>query len=198
MPAPLLYLVRHAEVIIRGDREPPEWPLSPQGLEDAHDLARAPLWSSVALVASSPEKKTRATARPIAEAAGLEVRVEPDLREVDRGATPLVSADEYHALVAAHFAAPDESVSGWEPAGRASARVVACIERIASESDGPACIVSHGLVLSHYLAHLRGLDSPSVEEWRAIALPAVAVVDLESREVRSPFASLMEFMGRAE
>lgn len=198
MPAPLLYLVRHAEVIIRGDREPPKWPLSPQGQKDAHDLAHAPVWSSVALVASSPEEKTKATAQPIAEAAGLDVRVEPDLREVNRGTTPLVSADEYHALVAAHFAAPDQSVSGWEPAGEARARVVACIERLVSESDGPACIVSHGLVLSHYLAHLRGLPSPSVEEWRAIPLPGVAVVDLESRGLLAPFASLLEFMGRSE
>lgn len=198
MPAPLLYLVRHAEVIIRGDREPPEWPLSPRGEEDAHDLARAPVWSTVALVASSCEEKTKATAQPIAEAAGVEIRVEPDLREVDRGATPLVSADEYHALVAAHFASPDQSVSGWEPAGQARARVAACIDRVASESDGPACIVSHGLLLSHYLAHVRELDSPSVEEWRAIGMPAVAVVDLESRELLAPFASLMEFMGRSD
>lgn len=192
----LLYLVRHAEVILRGDVPPPEWQLSPQGEADARDLARAREWRSVALVATSPEAKTRATAAPIAAAIGVEAQIEHDLREVERPGSELVSAEEYGALVAAHLASPEQSVAGWERGADARARSSACIERLTSENDGTVCVVSHGLVLSHYLAHLRGLETPPVEEWQAIPLPGIAVVDIDERRLERPFMSLMEFMGR--
>jgi broad specificity phosphatase PhoE len=192
----LLYLVRHAEVILRGDVHPSDWALSPQGEADARDLARSPAWRSVTLVASSPEKKTRQTAEPIAAAARVDLRIEDDLREVERGMSGLVSAEEYPALVAAHFASSGDNVGGWERGADARTRAVACIESLLAEPDEQLCIVSHGMVLSHYLAHVRGLETPVVEEWRAIPLPAVAVVDPEARELVKPFMSLMEFLGR--
>jgi broad specificity phosphatase PhoE len=193
----LLYLVRHAEVLLRGDVPTAEWQLSPAGEQQARDLSRSPAWSELALVASSPEAKAVATAGPLAEATGLELRIEPDLHEVNRGDTPLVTKEEYEAMVAAHFASPDESVGGWETAASARERIAACIERLTAPTQSPACVVSHGLVLSHYLAHLRGLDAPVFEEWRAIPLPAVAVVDVEQGELIEPFVSLLEFMGLA-
>ncbi len=112
----LLYLVRHAEVLLRGDQPMTEWQLSPTGEQQARDLSRSPVWRDLTLIASSPEAKAVATAQPTADAAGLELQIEPDLHEVDRGTTPLVSQSEYHALVAAHFASPEESVSEWETA----------------------------------------------------------------------------------
>jgi broad specificity phosphatase PhoE len=193
----LLYLVRHAEVLLRGDRPMPEWQLSPTGEQQARDLSRSRAWGDLTLIASSPEAKAVATARPTAQAAGLELQIDPDLHEVARGTTPLVSANEYRALVAAHFASPHESVSGWETGDAARARVIRCIDRLVDEADGSLCVVSHGLVLSHYLADLRGLPWPNLAEWRAIPLPGIAVVDLETRELVQPFVSLMEFIGLA-
>ncbi len=193
----LLYLVRHAEVLLRGDQPMTEWQLSPTGEQQARDLSRSPAWRHLTLIASSPEAKAVATAQPTADAAGLELRIEPDLHEVDRGKTPLVSQSEYHALVAAHFASPEESVSGWETADAARARIVACIEGLTAGAEAPVCVVSHGLVLSHYLADLRGLPAPDLDEWRGIPLPGVAIVDLESKELVQPFVSLMEFTGLA-
>jgi broad specificity phosphatase PhoE len=193
----LLYLVRHAEVLLRGDVQMTAWQLSPVGQQQARDLSRSPAWSALTLIASSPEAKAVATAQPIAEAAGLDLRIEPDLHEVDRGVTPLVTREEYDAHVAAHFASPGESVAGWETASDARARTVACIERLAASAEGSLCVVSHGLVFSHYLAHLRGLPAPVLEEWRAIPLPGIAIVDLETGQPVQPFVSLMEFMGLA-
>jgi broad specificity phosphatase PhoE len=193
----LLYLVRHAEVLLRGDQPMTEWQLSPAGQQQARDLSRSPAWRELTLIASSPEAKAVATAQPTADARRLELRIERDLHEVDRGTTPLVSRDEYHALVAAHFAAPEESVSRWETGEAARKRVVACIDGLVEDAKGSLCVVSHGLVLSHYLAELRGLDTPPLEEWQAIPLPGIAAVDLERRELVHPFVSLMEFMGLA-
>jgi broad specificity phosphatase PhoE len=192
-----LYLVRHAEVLLRGDVPMTAWQLSPTGEQQARHLARSPVWRELTLIASSPESKAVATAQPIAEAAALDLRIEPDLHEVDRGVTPLVPRSEYDGLVAAHFASPGESVGGWEPAVEAARRTVECIERLAASAPGALCIVSHGLVLSHFLAHLRDLPAPDVDEWRAIPLPAVAVVDAGSWTEVAPFVSLLEFMGLA-
>jgi broad specificity phosphatase PhoE len=193
----LLYLVRHAEVLLRGDQPMTEWQLSPTGEQQARDLSRAPAWGGLTLIASSPEAKAIATAKPTADAARLELRIEPGLHEVDRGETPLVTRQEYDAHVAAHFASPDESVSGWETAASARARAVECIDRLQADAPGSLCVVSHGLVLSHYLADLRDEPAPSLEEWRAIPLPGIAVVDLDTGEVIQPFVSLMEFIGLA-
>jgi len=88
-------------------------------------------------------------------------------------------------------------VSGWETADAARARVVAFIEDLTAAAEGPVCVVSHGLVLSHYLADLRGLPAPNLEDWSQIPLPGVAIVDLESSELVQPFVSLMEFTGLA-
>lgn len=174
-----------------------EWRLSPTGEQQARDLARSPAWSDLTLIASSPEAKAIATARPIAEVTGLELRIEPMLHEVDRGETPLVTREEYDAHVASHFSSPGESVSGWETADAARSRVVTCIERLTDDATGSLCVVSHGLVLSHYLAHLRGLPAPDFNEWRSIDLPAIAVVDPEQGALVQPFVSLMEFLGLA-
>jgi len=193
-----LYLVRHAEVIPSMDRQAAEWPLSPAGHRSARDLAAAREWRSVELVASSPEEKARDTAQPIAEAAGLSLRTETDLREVERGATPIVSQEEYFALVAAHFAAPDESISGWETGSSARSRIRDCVDRLAAEQSGALCVVSHALVLSHYLAYLRGLSHPNVQEWRAIPHPAVAVVDLAARRPLTGFLPPGQFMSWGE
>jgi broad specificity phosphatase PhoE len=193
----LLYLVRHAEVVLRGDEATRDWQLSPEGERAAHRLGEAPQWKALTLIASSPEVKAVATARPIAAAARLELRTEHALREVSRGATPLVTTSEYDALVAAHFAAPGESVGGWERAADATARIRECIERLVSGSVSPVCVVSHGLVLSHYLADLRGMPAPTFEEWRAIPQPAVAVVDVKARRLVRPFSSITEFRGWA-
>jgi broad specificity phosphatase PhoE len=192
----LLYLVRHAEVIVSLDRPAAEWPLSETGRNSARELAAAREWRSLALVASSPEPKARDTAAPIAAAAGLELRIDPELREVDRGETPVVSQEEYFALVAAHFSAPDEHVAGWETGSAARARVNACIARLAAEADGHVCVVSHALLLSHYLAGLQGLPHPDAKGWRAIPHPSVAVVDLEQSRLLEGFSGVGRFLGR--
>lgn len=187
MSAPLLYLVRHAAVIRRDGDPAQNWTLSEDGERAAHELGRSSDWRFLDLIASSPEPKAVATARPIATVAELELRLEPGLREVDRGTTPLMTTAEYEALVAAHFAAPGESVAGWERANDAKARVCDCIEQLVSEVETSLCVVSHGLVLSHYLAQLRGMPTPVLEEWRAIPLPAIAVVDVKARRLVKPF-----------
>jgi broad specificity phosphatase PhoE len=172
--------VRHAPVELDPMLPATDWRLSEEGRRLAARLAASPAWGDVAFVASSPESKALDTALPIAKAAGVGLRVEHDLREAERPATPVVSADEYRGLVAGYLAAPDQPVHGWEPAREVRDRVRACVDRLYGESDGRLAVVSHGLALTLYC----GLR---FDEWNAIPLPAVA-------EGSAPFMTVEEFL----
>ncbi len=68
-----------------------------------------------------------------------------------------------------------------------------CIRSLRAESSGSVCVVSHGLLLSLYVASLEQ-RRPTIEEWRRIALPAVAVVDPEQGSIISPFLDIDSFL----
>jgi broad specificity phosphatase PhoE len=159
-----LYLIRHVEVELRDGTPPEEWRPTPAGLEAAERLADEPFAQDLTLVASSPEPKAVATARPLAAAARAELRLEDDLREARRPKTPILERDAYVALVARYLAG--EEIAGWEPAAAARARFAGCVERVAAEARGPLAVVTHGLVMSFYLGY-------GVEEWSALRLPDV-------------------------
>jgi broad specificity phosphatase PhoE len=188
----LLYLVRHADVVLEEGTPAREWQLSETGRADAARLASARIWGELSLVATSPEPKARETARPLAGTAGVELRQQADLREVERGCFPIVSRDEYEARVGRYFSSEPED---WEPQEQATARIASCIGGLAAESGGPLGVVSHGLLLSLYVASLEE-RRPAVEEWRRVALPAIAVVDLERGCVVSPFLDVDSFLAR--
>lgn len=171
----ILYLVRHAAVELREEVPAPDWQLSAEGRAAAEQLAQAPVWKQLTLIASSPEPKAWATAKPIAAAAGLDLQEEADLREVSRPFAP-INRTAYVALVQRYLAG--EPIPGWEPRDTARARIESCIARLVDRAIGPRAVVSHGLVLSLYL----GLAH---EEWQRVPLPAVAAVDRERRLVRA-------------
>ena len=172
-----LYLVRHAAVVIDPNRPAPEWPLSEAGRDAASELARSRAWDPDGIVAASPEPKARETAEPIAAAADVEVHVEPDLREVARGALPVLERADYVALVARYLAG--EAIEGWEPAAEARERFAASIERLLTETRGEVVAVTHGLVIALFL----GL---TLEEWAALPLPALLQPETWMRRTSVP------------
>ena len=105
----------------------------------------------------------------------LELRVERDLREAERGAAPVDDRAAFVARVDAWLGG--DPTPGWEERDVASARIVGSIGRLLDETNGDLVVVSHGTVLSLYLAWLRGGERVDLREWEAIPLPAVAVVD---------------------
>jgi ribonuclease H / adenosylcobalamin/alpha-ribazole phosphatase len=85
----VLYLVRHGESagnVNPGARRSEDPPLTDQGLAQASRAATALARLGIDAVYSSPLRRARETAEAIADAAGLEVRVRPELGEVDMGA----------------------------------------------------------------------------------------------------------------
>ena len=177
-----LILVRHAQVDPRADVAPHEWQLSERGRRDAEALARWPGWNGVTVVASSSEPKAVETATPIAAAAGVELPVEDDLREVRRG-SELLSHEAHVARVSAYL--EGASVRGWEPWEQARRRITACIDRLVADAVGDVAVISHGVVLSVFL----GL---SAQEWERIPFPAIAVLQGSGLAIRQPFVGLQD------
>ena len=178
-------LVRHAQVRLDPELPPRLWVLTDEGRAGAERLAKLPVFARVEAVVTSPEPKARATAEPIAKAAGVELRVEQGLREAERGASPVDDRARFVAQVDAWLdGAP---VPAWEPRDVAAARIVACVARLLHEVSGDIVLVSHGTVLSLYLAWLRGEERVALAEWEAIPLPAVAVVDPAAGRIVEPW-----------
>jgi broad specificity phosphatase PhoE len=180
-----LVLVRHAQVRLDPELPPQRWELTADGRADAERLARLDVFDGIAAVVTSPEPKARATAEPIAAATGVELRLDPDLREAERGAAPVDDRAAFVARVDAWLGG--SRVPGWEERDLAAARIVACIERLLPASRGDLALVSHGTVLSLYLSWLRGQERVDLDEWAAISLPAVAVVDPSARTIVVPW-----------
>jgi broad specificity phosphatase PhoE len=109
---------------------------------------------------------------------GLTWRPVATLGEVDRRAYVAPDQATYEAAVAAFFARPEASPYGWETAAAALSRFRTALEGLLARHapEESLAVVSHGLVLSLYEAHLRG-EPPSLERWRALPFCAIAAVE---------------------
>lgn len=160
------YFLTHAEVVVDPAHPIESWGLSADGrarVARAVDVAWDP---GVRRIVSSSEQKATDTAAILADAARVPASVDAALGEIDRSATGYLPLDEFDGVVDRFFAAPDESVRGWERAVDAQARIVRAVRRFTE--DGAVTIVSHGAVGALLLADLRGvpitraLDQPGM------------------------------------
>ncbi len=182
----LLYLIRHSAVAPDPNLPGPQWHLSPEGREAADALAHEPVWKELRGIHTSVEPKTVATAQRIAAPNELPIRIERDLREVEGRAWV---EGGYANLVRDYLAG--EAPVGWEPLAAAKARVRACIEGIVERhADLSVGIVSHGIVLTLYLADVLSLDAnAAIDLWESIRFPDVAIFDPENRRFERAFGS---------
>jgi broad specificity phosphatase PhoE len=180
-------LIRHARTTPHPELPPRLWGLSEEGRRAAEALADLEALARVTLFASSAEPKAVQTAAAIAR--GRSILELDDLGELDRApAGWLPSEAQQHSLIRAIFDNPDTSVQGCEPASQALARFVHAIDdlilRYPRERLG---VVSHGTVLSLYMAHLAGRAHADFKAWRRLRLPDVAIVDPTARSVLRDF-----------
>ena len=153
----LIYL-SHPEVLIDPDVPVPHWPLTDQGRERARSLAAAAVLANVARIVSSKEVKALQTAGILSELLEVPVTARADMGENDRSATGFLPGPEFEQVADAFFAAPDQSVRGWETAQEAQNRIVhAAEEEIARGGAGDLLLVGHGAVGTLLWCHLRGV-----------------------------------------
>jgi broad specificity phosphatase PhoE len=154
-----VYFITHPDVRIDPKTPVPDWSLSERGMARMHAALAQPWVSQLSAVYSSAERKARDAAGVLSERIGWQLRIDPDLGEVDRSATGYLPHHEHEAAADAMFAQPDVSARGWETARHAQARVVKAVLSIvaADRTAGAIAIVSHGAVGALLLCQLSGV-----------------------------------------
>lgn len=148
----------HPQVQIDPTVPVPLWELSAEGLARVEALARTGWLAGTAQVISSGEAKALQTATVLGAALGVAVEVRAAMHENDRSATGFLPPPEFEAMADRFFAEPLASVSGWERAADAQARVVAEVEAVlAREAAGDLLFVGHGAVGTLLYCHYTGL-----------------------------------------
>jgi len=127
----------------------------------------------VTLITCSPEPKALQTAEPAARRWGIPLQTVDCLREIRR---PRLLKN-YDEVIADLLAKPEASIAGLEPVAQVANRATRCIKELTTAHPKQTlAVVSHGLLLTIFLARLEG-RWPTVAEWRAIPFPGVAVLD---------------------
>src|SRR4051812_12615968 len=98
----LLYIIRHAPVRIEPDIPAAQWRLSEEGLNAASQLAASEHWLGVRTIWHSPESKAQQTAQKIADRAGLTMRIQPSLTELEMH-TGFLTAYQFQQRVALYL-----------------------------------------------------------------------------------------------
>ena len=159
-----LVLVRHAAHDLLGRRlvgRAPGVGLSADGVRQAEALAGRLEGSAVRAVYSGPLERARATAAPIAARLGLEVRIAPELDEVDVGGwtdRTFAELDELEAWRRFNLFRSGTRASDGETMVEVQARFLRLVERLgAVHEGGTVVLVSHGDVIRAALAHYLGV-----------------------------------------
>ncbi|HXV92339.1 MAG TPA: histidine phosphatase family protein [Pseudonocardia sp.] len=167
-----LVLVRHAlpervhtlDVTAVPDGVGPADPgLTELGERQAARLAGALGGEEIAGLYSSPMRRARATAAPLAAALGREPEVLADLREYDADSPHYVPV---HEMPRVDPAAWDRMLAGLLPehvdVGAFTRRVAAAFEGVVAAHPGraTAVVVAHAGVVNAWLAHLLGIPRP--------------------------------------
>ncbi|MCH0564132.1 MULTISPECIES: histidine phosphatase family protein [unclassified Streptomyces] len=161
-----LVLVRHGETIWHAENRytgRSDIPLTPRGREQAEQLAAWAKRARPDALWVSPLLRARDTARPVAEATGLEPREDPRLREIDfgrgEGLTTADMRDVFPEQLAAFQADPalHHLPDGERPADAVERGMAALREIHRLHPDGRVVVVGHSTLNRLLLCHLLGV-----------------------------------------
>jgi broad specificity phosphatase PhoE len=188
-----LLLVRHARPLLRSGVPAARWSIDPEALLEVDVLARSlesvlPAVSDPSVagtVVASHEPKAAATARELARLWGRSFSQASDLEEHHRGPMPIVDDVTWRATVSRLFTSPETLVFGEETASEALRRFAAGVDSVVGAARGRGerltTIVSHGTVITLYLAAANQLDS--IEFWSSLAMPEALLVRSTDRRL---------------
>jgi probable phosphoglycerate mutase len=158
--------VRHAEPerVAPGTGVPANPPLTARGVEQAERLASWLAFEPVDAIVSSPQRRARQTAEPIAARRGHAVEIVEGLVEYDVQADHYIPMEElraakderWHAMVEGRWG----EFGGEEPEAFV-ARVAGTVDDLVAAHPGATVVaVCHGGVINAALAAVLGLDRP--------------------------------------
>ena len=160
-----LLLVRHAEPmrITEGEGEGPADPgLTERGHEQAARLGAWLAHEGIDAIVTSPARRARETAAPLAAALGLEPEIDEGVAEYDAASTSYIPIEELRELKDERWYATIEGrwseVGGVDP-HEFQARVVPAVESLIDRHAGQRlAVIAHGGMINVYLAHVLGID----------------------------------------
>ena len=169
-----LILVRHSAPEIDLARPAYQWTLSAEGRARCIPLADALRPYQPDRILSSTEPKAQETAAHVADHLRLPWTTADGLHEHERPNIPFVTPDAFRASVASFFHHPDELVFGAETAAQAYARFALALQNaLALHPTQTTLVVTHGTVMSLYLAHRTGEDAFKI--WQTLKMPDFVV-----------------------
>jgi len=171
-----MIFVRHSKSAVRPDRPAHAWNLSRAGRRLAAELAAqlAPLEPD--RVYTSCEPKAVETGGVVAAALGLEVHQLRQLGEHDRANVRFLTTKGFELSVKRCLAHPDKNVFGGETADEALERFSIGVDRVLeTEECARPLVVTHGTVMSLYLARLSGVDPWEI--WQSLSMPSYVDLD---------------------
>lgn len=181
-----LWLIRHGETRYNKERRcqgVSDIELNDTGREQA--LAIAARMESVRLdaVHSSPSKRAVETARPCAENAGVEIKMEPGLMELDQGDFEGCKMDEiasmHPEILKDWIRNPADTVMpGGESMRQLQERAWSSIEGIANSYPGDTKVaaICHNLTLSTLMCKILELDLDRFRRFR-LSQACISIVD---------------------
>ncbi|NUW42179.1 histidine phosphatase family protein [Nonomuraea rhodomycinica] len=161
-----LVLVRHGETVWHAENRYAglsDVALTARGREQAGELASWAATAGLTGVWASPLSRAVITATPSAEAAGVELRVDERLREIDFGQGDGLTSAEMHERFpearAAFEADPAaHPLPGGEDPAAVADRFVAALEDVrAAQPDGRVLVVAHTTAIRLALCRLIGV-----------------------------------------
>jgi 2,3-bisphosphoglycerate-dependent phosphoglycerate mutase len=168
--------VRHAQSAPSPDLPEAAFPLSEKGERQAEALVPVLTSLGVTALVSSPFVRAVGTLRPFANAAGLPLALDEDLRERKLAGQWLPDIKAAEAAVRRSFAEPAFAFPGGESAETCTARFEAAVRRaVAANPGGTVALASHGGILSHAIAHYQ--ERPPFDFWRDMRNPYLFIFD---------------------
>lgn len=179
-----LILLRHAAPVIPSPGGPDDYtrPLTTEG----HQQARSVIDELGALtpraIVSSPYLRAVQTVQPLAQALGLPVRTDYELREWDSGLKPRPDYARHYAL---SWTMPRLARAGAESLDQLSRRAVAALLGLAQQhNDSTVVVGSHGTFIARALV---GFGFTRVD-WafsHAMPMPAIYRLDLTDHRIQA-------------
>lgn len=164
IPLPQLYLIRHCQA----SGQAPEAPLTAQGYQQAEVLADVLSSFPIKYIVSSPYRRARETALPLARALQLELAIDERLIERSLCATP---REDWLDCLRQTFNDPDLCFEGGESSRTATARAVAALRNLQQRQHMTSALVTHGNLAALLLRHF----DPSITftHWQEMRTPDI-------------------------
>ena len=172
-----LIFIRHSLPQFSEVQPPEHWELSQKGLARCEWLAKLLRPYHPKTLVHSREVKAQQTAEVTARLLSCNWMSWPNLHEHVRPASYFTDQVTFESRVKAFFEHPGELVFGLETADEAYTRFTAAVETLRAHTFLPAenlFIVSHGTVISLFVAQRCGIDAFSL--WKQLKLPSYIVL----------------------